>query len=101
MDGTALIDEPEVPTVVRQTSAPKKNALWLWLGLAGLLIFIVGALVAGLLIYNFAGRNENTQAKSNVNAGRSPARTKSPTPKAATTPEAASPSSTTDSSPET
>ena len=89
MDGTPLIDEPEEQTVVRPPAAPKKNSQTLWLGLAGLLIFIVGGLVAALLIYNFAGRNENSQAKSNLNAGRSPARTSSPAARTTPTPEAA------------
>jgi len=101
MDGTALIDEPEEQTVVRQTAAPKKKRLGLWLGLAALLIFTVVGLIAALLIYNFVGRNENTQAKSNTVAGQSPSRTTSPTVRITSTPATANNSSTTNPSPET
>jgi hypothetical protein len=102
MDGTPLIDEPELETVVRQTPAPKKKSrLWLWIGLSALLVFIVGSLVAALLIYNFVGRSDNTQAKNNANVKSSPAKTTSSTPKRTPTPEAANNSSVTNASPET
>lgn len=101
MDGTPLIDEPEEPTLVRQAAASKKNGARLWLGLVALLIFIVVGLVAALLIYNFVGRNENTQAKTNVNSERSPSRTTSPAARTTSTPETANNSSTTAPAPET
>src|SRR5687768_3674059 len=101
MDGTALIDEPEERTIVRQTGAPKKTGPRLWLGLAALLIFIIGSLIAALLIYNFVGRNENTQAKDNGNAEHSSSRTTSPTVRTTAKPLTANNSSTPVPSPET
>ena len=101
-DGTPLIIEPEEVTVVRQPPAPKKKSrLWLWIALSALLIFIAVGLAAGLLIYNFAWRNDNTQAKNNANVKSSPARTTSSTPKPTPTPTSASSSSVTNASPET
>lgn len=100
MDGTSLIDEPEEATVVRQ-AAPKKRKSLLWLGLAGLLVLTGIAVVAGLFIYNYANRNENTQVKNNANVKSSPTRTNASTPKPTPTPTAANISTNTESSPET
>lgn len=99
MDGTPLTNETEEETVVRQKSAPKKSRILLWLGLAGLLVFAGIGLVAGLLIYNFGGRNENTAANGNVN--KTPTRTSTSTPKATPTPTPANTNANTESSPET
>jgi hypothetical protein len=100
MDGTALIDEPEQETAVRQTPAPrKKSKLWLWIALSALLVFIFVGLAGALLIYKFVGRNDNTLVKNNANVKSSPAKTTSSTPKTTTlTPEAANNSTVTNTS---
>jgi hypothetical protein len=98
MDGTPLINEPEEETVIRRTAArPRKSRWLLWMALAGLIIGM-GTVVGGLLIYNLAGRRDNTlEAKGNSNAGSSPASTISPAPKVTPSPESANSSSITDS----
>lgn len=102
MDGTPLAIESEEETVVRrQSPAPKKGRLLLWLGLLGLLLFAGSVLVVGFLIYKYSGTGENVQAKrqSNVNSSSSP--TLSSTPKATPTPELANSSPVENSSPKT
>ena len=99
MDGTQLTNESEEETVVRQPPAPKKTRWLLWLGLAGLLTGLGVVLFGGLLIYNYAGRNSNTQVKNSSNVSKSPARTTASTPKATPTP--ASVNTNTEPSPET
>jgi cytoskeletal protein RodZ len=101
MDGTPLINESEEETVVRKSPAPKKRSWLLWLGLAGLLIGSGIVLAGGLLIYNYAGRNDNTQVKNNGNVSKTPTRTATSTPKATPTPTAANTNANTESSPET
>ena len=102
MDGTPLAIEPEQETVVRQPpiAAPKKSRRLLWLGLAGLLAVSAMAAVAGFLIYNFAARDADTQAKSNRNTNASPVRTAPPTPKTTPTPTPANANANVRSTPE-
>lgn len=101
MDGTPLTNEPEQETVVRKTPAPKKSRMLLWLSLAVSLFLGAAAFVGGVLLYNYAGRNDNTQVKSNVNVSKSPVKTVASTPKATPSPAAANTNANTESSPET
>ncbi len=87
MDGTPLIIESEEETIVRrQSPAPKKSRLLLWLGLFILFIIAGSVLVAGLLIYKYSGSGANEQAKRQVNVSSSPSPTLSSTPKVTPTP---------------
>ena len=72
MDGTPLTNESEVETIARQSPAPKKSKLLLWLGLVGLVILAGGVIAAGLLFYKFSGQSENTKAKQQGNVSISP-----------------------------
>jgi hypothetical protein len=76
MDGTPLNIEPEEETIVRPpVSAPKKSRLFLWLGLAGLLVILILSVpLAGFLFYKygFTAKNEQTNRPAAANKSSTP-----------------------------
>ena len=75
MDGTPLsVEIEQVTQVIQQQPAPKKSKLWLWLGLAGLLLVAGSILITGLMIFRLGKDGDNSTAKrqNNVNIKTTP-----------------------------
>lgn len=85
-DGTTLVFEGEVQTVVIQKSPPpKKSNILLWMGLIGLIFFVGIGAIAGYFIYSYI-RSQKSLTKQTIDVNISPTPTEIPTPRINRTP---------------